>query len=202
MGNILNKASAVGLILCALLSSNAIAQSSPSKRVEGVVEQVLTILRNESLAAEARRDQLKTELGKVFDSRAMAQSALSTNWRSASSEQQDEFQELFRQTLENTYIGRIEAYTNETVEYRAEDIDNNRATVETTIVTAANEIPVNYKLRLRSDGWYVYDVEVENVSMISSYRETYRSVVRRSGMDNLLSEMRKNVEELGAASGS
>ncbi len=202
MGKKMNKAPALAFILCVLLSSYVSAQSSPTERVEGVVGQVLNILRNESLAAVARRDQLKEELGKVFDSRAMAQSALSTNWRSATTEQQVEFQELFRQTLENTYIGRIEAYTDEIVEYRAEDINNNRATVETTIVTAANEIPVNYKLRLRSDGWYVYDVEVENVSMISSYRETYRSVVRRSGMDNLLSEMRENVAAAEAASGS
>ncbi len=203
MGNsILGKISAVTLLLWVLISGNAFAQSSPTERVEGVVEQVLAILRDTSLEPDDRREQLKLELGKVFDSRAMAQSALSTNWRNATTEQQNEFQELFRQTLENTYLGRIEAYTNEIVEYRDEDINNNRATVETTIVTSSNEIPVNYRLRLRSDGWYVYDVEVENVSMISSYRETYRSVVRRSGMDNLLSEMRNNIAEAEAASGS
>ncbi|MEZ5490295.1 MAG: ABC transporter substrate-binding protein [Gammaproteobacteria bacterium] len=191
----------LALLLCALLPGFALAQASPTERVESVVEEVLTILRTQSLTADARREQLKTELGKVFDSRAMAQSALSTNWRNASTEQQNEFQELFRQTLENTYIGRIEAYTNESVEYRDEEINDNRATVETTIVTSANEIPVNYRLRLRSDGWYVYDVEVENVSMISSYRETYRSVVRRSGIDELLAEMRQNVAESEAVSG-
>lgn len=199
--NRLTRNSSLALLFCALLPAMALAQSSPTERVEGVVEEVLTILRNQSLTADARREQLKTELGKVFDSRAMAQSALSTNWRNASAEQQNEFQELFRQTLENTYIGRIEAYTDEAVEYRDEEINNNRATVETTIVTAANEIPVNYRLRLRSDGWYVYDVEVENVSMISSYRETYRSVVRRSGIDDLLAEMRQNVAESEAVSG-
>jgi len=101
------------------------------------------------------------------------------------------------QTLENTYMGRLEAYTNETVEFRKEEIDNNRATVETVILTGGNEIPINYKLRQRSDGWFVYDVEVENVSMVSSYRETYRSVVRRDGMDGLLSQMRERAAEKG-----
>ena len=181
------------LFLCLLFSGNVASQESPTERVRSVVDEVLTILRNQSLDPSERREQLRAQLGQVFDSRAMAQSALSTNWRNASEAQQDEFEELFRQTLENTYIGRIEAYTNESVEYRDEDINNNRATVDTTIVTSSNEIPVNYRLRLRSDGWYVYDVEVENVSMISSYRETYRSVVRRQGMDELLAEMRQNV---------
>jgi len=181
------------VVLCLLFSGNVLGQDSPIDRVRSVVDEVLTILRNDSLEAVARRAQLRSELGQVFDSRAMAQSALSTNWRNASEEQQVEFEELFRRTLENTYIGRIEAYTDEVVEYRGEDINNNRATVDTTIVTSSNEIPVNYRLRLRSDGWYVYDVEVENVSMISSYRETYRSVVRRQGMDELLAEMRQSV---------
>ena len=181
------------LVICLLLSGNVAGQDSPMERVRSVVDEVLTILRNQSLDPEVRREQLRAELGQVFDSRAMAQSALSTNWRNASEQQQNEFQELFRQTLENTYIGRIEAYTDEVVEYRGEDVNNNRATVETTIVTSSNEIPVNYRLRLRSDGWFVYDVEVENVSMISSYRETYRSVVRRSGMEDLLADMRQNV---------
>lgn len=186
------------VVLCLLFSGNVMGQDSPTDRVRSVVDEVLTILRNQSLEGEARREQLRSELGQVFDSRAMAQSALSTNWRNASEEQQIEFEELFRQTLENTYIGRIEAYTDEVVEYRGEDVNNNRATVETTIVTSSNEIPVNYRLRLRSDGWFVYDVEVENVSMISSYRETYRSVVRRQGMDELLAEMRASVATAAA----
>jgi len=67
--------------------------------------------------------------------------------------------------------------------------------VDTVIVTANNEIPINYKLRLRNEGWYVYDVEVENVSMVSSYRETYRSVVRRDGMDGLLEQMRERAAQ-------
>ena len=71
------------------------------------------------------------------------------------------------------------------------NINNTRATVDTVIATANNDIPINYKLRQRSDGWFVYDVEVENVSMVSSYRETYRSVVRRDGMDGLLSQMQE-----------
>ncbi|MGY8789479.1 MAG: MlaC/ttg2D family ABC transporter substrate-binding protein [Pseudomonadales bacterium] len=68
---------------------------------------------------------------------------------------------------------------------------NTRATIDTVIATANNDIHINYKLRQRSDGWFVYDVEVENVSMVSSYRETYRSVVRRDGIDGLLSQMQE-----------
>lgn len=183
---------------CILLTSfNASAQiASPIETVRSVVESILGILRTDGLSVEETQDQVKAEIFKAFDSRAMAQSVLSTNWRQASEEQQNEFEELFSQTLENTYIGRLETYTGETVEYRNEEIRNTRATVDTMIITSNVDIPVNYKLRLRSDGWFVYDVEVENVSMVSSYRETYRSIVRRSGIDGLLTQMRDKAAEL------
>lgn len=186
------------LILLAALALPAAAQNaSPKTRVETTVNAILEILRDDSLGTEEARDLMRVEIGKTFDARAMSQSVLSTNWRDATEAQQDEFQALFMQTLENTYMGRLEAYTNETVEFRSEEIDNNRATVETVVLTGGNEIPINYKLRLRSDGWFVYDVEVENVSMVSSYRETYRSVVRRDGLDGLLAQLRERAGQQG-----
>ena len=183
-------------LLVLFLSMQVFAQNtSPSENVQNTVNAILAILRDDSLDREEARAQMRTEIGKAFDARAMSQSVLSTNWRQATEAQQEEFQSLFMQTLENTYMGRLEAYTNEAVEYRDEEINNNRSQVNTVIVTANNEIPINYKLRLRSDGWFVYDVEVENVSMVSSYRETYRSVVRRDGMDGLLAQMRERAAD-------
>ena len=179
------------------LSFQANAQNaSPMTTVETTVNAILAILRDDSLGTEEARDKMRVEIGKSFDARAMAQSVLSTNWRDATETQQNEFQGLFMQTLENTYMGRLEAYTNETVVFRSEEINNNRATVETVIMTGGNEIPIDYKLRLRSDGWFVYDVDVENVSMVSSYREPYRSIVRREGMDGLLAQMRDKSAQL------
>ena len=180
---------ALGILV---LSFQASAQNTtPTETVETTVNAILEILRDDSLGTEEARELMRAEIGKAFDARAMSQSVLSTNWRSASKEQQEEFQALFMATLEDTYMGRIEAYTNEVVEFRDEEINNNRATVDTVILDGNTDIPINYKLRQRSDGWFVYDVEVENVSMVSSYRETYRSVVRRDGMDGLLAQMRE-----------
>ena len=170
-------------------------EAAPTQTVENTVNAILIILRNDALTQEEKRSQMREKISAAFDARAMSQSVLSTNWRQATREQQQEFQGLFMQTLEDTYMGRLEAYTNEVVEFRDEEINNNRSQVDTVIVTANNEIPINYKLRLRNEGWYVYDVEVENVSMVSSYRETYRSVVRRDGMDGLLDQMRERAAQ-------
>lgn len=187
-----------GLLMLGLLvtlPAAAAEEGAPTSAVKSVVDAILVVLRKPDFDIVNDRPAINVEIRRVFDSTAMAQSVLSTGWRDASVEQQNEFKELLLQTIESTYLNRIKAYTNEVVEFRSEEIRENRATVNTVIVTASGGVPVNYKLRRRSDGWFVYDVEVENVSMVNSYRDTYRDIVRRDGMDGLLEQMRSKVAQ-------
>lgn len=192
----------VALTLClggSLASLPAAAQDgAPTKAVQSVVDGILAILRSPDYDFEADRPRIRAEIQRAFDDTAMAQSVLSTNWRQASKEQQDEFKQLLSRTIESTYIGRVRAYTNETVAFLGEDIRDQRASVNTVIKAPGGDIPITYKLRERKDGWFVYDVEIENVSMVSTYRETYRSIVRRDGMEGLLQQMRDKIAELEA----
>ena len=176
----------------------AAQDGAPTAAVKSVVDAILDILRSPDFKLEDDRPAIRAEIRRAFDDTAMAQSVLSTNWRQATKEQQNEFKDLLSQTIEGTYIGRLRAYSNETVDFLAEEIKENRATVDTVIRSATGDIPLIYKLRKRSDGWFVYDVEIENVSMVSTYRETYRSVVRKDGMDGLLQQMRDKIAELEA----
>jgi phospholipid transport system substrate-binding protein len=188
-------------VLCSSLAVSLPANAqdgAPSAAVKSVVDAILDILRSPGFDLERDRPTIRTEIRRAFDDTAMAQSVLSTNWRQASKEQQDEFKNLLSQTIEGTYIGRLRAFSNETVDFGKEDIRENRATVNTVIRSPSGDIPIIYKLRLRNDGWFVYDVEIENVSMVSTYRDTYRSIVRRDGMDGLLQQMRDKVTELEA----
>lgn len=203
MENIKRAWMAIATVLwLALVAPLASAQTtSPTDSVKSVVNSILAILRDDSLSFEEARPRIRSEIQRGFDDVAMAQSVLSTNWRSASESQQDEFRQLLMRTIESTYIGRVRAYTNETVEFRSESVNGNRAAVNTVIISNSGNIPIVYQLRQRRDGWFVYDVEIENVSMVSTYRETYRSVVRRDGMDGLLQQMRDKLVELEAREG-
>lgn len=203
MENIQRAWMAIATVLwLALVAPLASAQTtSPTDSVKSVVNSILDILRDGSLSFEEARPRIRSEIQRGFDDVAMAQSVLSTNWRSASESQQDEFRQLLMRTIESTYIGRVRAYTNETVEFRSESVNGNRAAVNTVIISNSGNIPIVYQLRQRRDGWFIYDVEIENVSMVSTYRETYRSVVRRDGMDGLLQQMRDKLVELEAREG-
>lgn len=187
------------LAICFLIfivSAMASAAPGPTEQIKTTVDAVLQTLKDHSLNRQEKRERLLNLIKSQFDFRAMSQAALATNWRKASAEEQKRFTEMFSELLEWTYIGRIEAYTNEKVEYTGEKIKKRRAVVGTKIVTANTEIPIIYKLINREDKWLVYNVLVENVNLVRNYRDSYRSIVKKEGINGLLIKMEQKIKEL------
>jgi len=193
---IFNLNSLILSVVLAFFTLNAQAEATPTEQLKSSIEQILNILKDKSIENENRRNQIRTLINDRFYFRAMSQRALARNWKKASKEQQTKFVGLFSQLLENTYIGRIEAYTDERVEYLREKTRNpKRSVVYTQIVTKTADIPINYKLAKKNDQWLVYDVVIEEVSLISNYRSSYDEIIKKDGMDGLLSKMQEKVLE-------
>ena len=173
------------------------ADISPTDSIRGSVDGILTLLQNKELDQATRRKEMRKVINARFDFRAMSQRTLATNWKKASKEQKQEFVTLFSQLIENTYIGRVEAYTDEKVDYPGEKVKGKKAVVETLILTASADIPINYKVYQKKDGeWWVYDVIIEGISLISNYRSSYQDIVSKEGLDGLLAKMRSKIKEL------
>jgi len=164
--------------------------TTPTQQVKGAVDEVLGILKNTALTRDTRQAQIRGVIQKRFDFRSMSQSVLGTNWKKASQAEKDTFVSFFSEYLENTYMEAIEAYTDEQVRYAADKIREDRAVVNTRIVTATGEIPVDYRMRLNDGQWYAYDVVIEGVSLVSNYRSVFSTMIQNEGMDGLL----KNLE--------
>ena len=96
-------------------------------------------------------------------------------------------------------MGKIEAYTDERVEYLKEKMKKKSAVVDTHIVTKSVNIPISYKVLRSGDDWLVYDVVVEEVSLISNYRSTYAEIFKKEGMSGLLAKMEETVERQKSA---
>ena len=178
------------------LASPVFAVDNATESVRMSVDSILGILKDTGLDKPAKREKIRVVIAERFDFRAMSQRTLATNWRKASKEEQQQFVELFSQLIQNTYIGRVEAYTDEGVTYPGEKVTNNRAVVDTLIITSSAEIPVTYKLYLKDDRWLVYDVNIEGVSLISNYRNSYHEIVKRDGFAGLLGQMEEKIKEL------
>jgi phospholipid transport system substrate-binding protein len=184
------------LYLLTVISGNlaAITDKSPLEHVKTSTESVLSILNDQSLDRDEKWQNISKIIYERFDIRSMSQSVLATHWQSATPDEKKRFVEYFSQYIESTYRSKIESYTNQKVKYVKETITGNRAEVETKIVTDATEVPVNYKMKTDSGEWYVYDVVIEGVSMVNSYRSTFSAIVKNEGMDGLLKDIQKKVE--------
>jgi phospholipid transport system substrate-binding protein len=183
-----------GMLLA--MTSLATAGASPTESIRGSVDGILALLQDKEMDKTTRREKIGEVISERFDFRAMSQRTLATNWKSTSKEQRQEFVQLFSKLIENTYIGRVEAYTDEKVDYPGEKVKGKKAVVETLILTASADIPVNYKVYQKNDKWWVYDVVIEGISLISNYRSSYQEIVKKEGFDGLIAKMKAKIKEL------
>ena len=173
--------------------------SSPTGRVKDSVDKVIKVLKDKSLDRETRWSKIGVVINDSFDFRSMSQSVLATNWKKATPEERQQFVVFFSQYLEDTYRTKIEAYTNQKVEFIGETIRGKKAVVETVIITDNSEIPINYKLKNNDGIWYAYDVVIEGISLVSNYRSTFSAIVKNDGMDGLLNDIQSRVNKYKAS---
>jgi len=136
-----------------------------------------------------------------FDFRRMTRSALGRYWRKATEEQRERLTREFQELLVRTYAIMLLGYSDEKVEYlpfRGRPGDK-RVVVRTKVFTSdgAPPVPIDYRLyRTREGEWKVYDVVVDGVSLVSNYRGTFASEVRKGGIDGLIAVLEKHNREL------
>ena len=189
------------LLLILLAATSAVAAvPRPTDQLRETVDRIIKVLRDKNRSQDSILEEVADLVRSKFDFRAMSQRTLGVNWKKATKEEQQRFVQLFAQLLEDTYRGRIKAYTynDEYVEYIGERVRGKRAEVD-TIVVANKEIPVSYKMRLKGEEWLVYDVIIEEVSLISNYRNSYAEIVRDEGFQGLLARMEQKIKELAEA---
>lgn len=169
----------------------ALAATSPMEAVKTTADGVLSTLRDPGLKSkrEARREQIKGLLRARFDFDEMAKRSLGANWSKRTPEEQQQFVSKFSDLLINTYVDRMEDYQGEKIVYGRERRDGDQATVDTKVVDQKGvEHSLNYSLKLNGD-WKVYDVVIEDVSIVNNYRSQFNRVLSKSSFAELLQTM-------------
>lgn len=191
----------VAVVLLMVLASPALAARTPTDTVKDAINQVIAELKGHSLEREQRWASIGRIINDRFDFRSMSQSVLATSWQEATSEEKRQFVEYFSQYLEDTYRTKIESYSDQRVEYLAEQVRKDRATVDTAVVTFDKRIPITYRLKLTKGEWVAYDVVIEGVSLVNSYRSTFSAIVKAGGMDGLLTDLEGRIADYKAKHG-
>jgi phospholipid transport system substrate-binding protein len=187
------------VILVLLIFSVPVYAGVPLNTVQKSVNDVLDVLRNPKLkpesAKEIKKEKLRVIYKSMFDEIEFSKRTLTRNWNSFSPAQRTEFVNLFEQILENSYADKILSYTNEKVEFYKEEMKSDtQAEVQSKIITSSKEIPIFYRVILKDGKWKVYDVVVENVSLVQNYRTQFSDILAKDKPEQLLEILRKKVK--------
>jgi len=186
------------LALMLLMSLPAYA-GAPMSAVESTVNRVLDVLRDPKMKGPAAKS-LKTEKLRViykdmFDEMEFSRRTLTRNWNKFTPEQRREFVDLFEQVLEKTYLDRILEYSNEKIVFYKESmIADDKAEIQSRVITSSKEVPIYYRMILKNGKWKVYDVVVENVSLVQNYRTQFNEILAGGTPEQLLETLRKKVK--------
>lgn len=196
----LRKGPAVCLLALLLFSAANVFADGPTGQIKSAVDRVIKILTDPRLRGEAKKSERHRLLRQVilppFDFNEMAKRSLGANWRRRTAEEQKEFVRIFTDLLEKAYVGRIESYTSEKFVYAGERIDQNFAEVNSKVMTSkGEEFKIDYKLHLVGNEWKIYDVVVEDISLVNNYRSQFSRIINESSYEELVSRMKKKLAE-------
>jgi len=173
---------------------------SPTVQIKSTVDQVIQILTNPQLQGEGRKQERRKRLRDAifvrFDFQEMAQRSLGAHWQRRTPEEQTEFIKVFSDLLEQTYVDKIESYNNEKFIYANERIDGPYAEVGSKMQTSkGEEFTINYKLHRVGEDWRVYDLVIENISLINNYRSQFNRILTGSGFNELVSRIKAKLSD-------
>ena len=153
-------------------------------------DQVQKILQNPAMTLPERREAVRHVAEQVFDVNETAQRALGQHWQQRTPAEREEFVKLFANLLEQTYIARIDEYGGEKLTYVSEQVDGDRGVVRARITTKnGTDVPVESRVLLKGDRWLIYDILIENLSLISNYRSQFDRVIRTSSYEELVKRL-------------
>lgn len=169
---------------------------SPTDQLREYSDKVIKVLDDPALRHQDRRAEVRKIANEIFDLAETAKRALARHWQGRTPAEREEFIQLFADLLERTYITRIDQYGGERIRYVAETVDGDRATVRATVVTKkGTEVPVESRMLLRGERWLIYDVLIENVSLIANYRAQFDKIVRTTSFEELLRRLKSKRNE-------
>jgi phospholipid transport system substrate-binding protein len=177
----------------------ALSENDPLVQLQKSVDEIFMILQSEELKTPEKKDERKqrilTVVNRMFDFRGMARSSLGQNWNSLTTEERDRFVSLFASLIEQRYIGKIDAYSNQKVIYKNQRVRNNKARVYTVIIDKDLEIPIDYSLQMSQGKWLIKDLKIENVSLIVNYRRDFNSIIRKEQFAGLVEKITEQLEK-------
>lgn len=187
-----------------LLSLNAwAAADSPMETIRSMVERARTVLEDPAYQGNDHRQQRLEKVKEVvfpqFDSQEIAKRTLGPYWKDRTEEQRKEFIQLFTALVEKAYSNSLDRYRKDVqFFFDQEHIDDDFAEVDTRIFdpTLNKTFSINYHLHKLNGKWLIYDVVVENVSLVNNYRNQFNRILSKSSYEELVQKLQTKLQQL------
>jgi phospholipid transport system substrate-binding protein len=185
----------IALMLSSVLAFPAwSANLAPDKLVDQTVQEVIDIIRKDEALRngdkEKMLDLIETKILPHFNFNRMTQLAMGQHWSKASPEQQTKLVDEFRTLLVRTYSNALTSYQDETIKVNPIPAlgDRTETSVRSIVIQGKGKepIPIDYAMEKKADGWKVFDVTVAGVSLVTNYRGSFNSQVRKGGVEGLI----------------
>lgn len=189
----------VVLILCFIMGGQLqAADQGPTADLQPILQDLTTVLADSSLKGDehriARRTKIMSIIGHGFDFREMSKRVLGRTWQEIDAKERDNFTSLMTRLLENVYIGKLESYSGQTLEYTGETIKEDRGQVSVLLDNAGVKIPIHYIMRKAETRWMVYDINIEGVSLVRNYQEQFRAILRQDKYEGLVKVLKEKID--------
>ena len=187
---------ALGSILVVASGGTTLHAAAPGEQVKSTIDQVMEVLKDSKLQGSSkkaeRREKLRQIIVPKFDFAEMAKRALGNNWNRYPDKQQ-EFVTAFKQLLEETYADQIELASGvDKIVYLNERTEKDYAEVDTKVISSkGEETPMTYKLHPVDSDWKVFDIVVENISIVNNYRSQFSRVLSNASLDELIKRIKE-----------
>lgn len=189
---------AAALLLC-LGAQTAIASPSPEQMLQATTDQMRGLIKQNHDTwrgnAQAFYKAVDEVLVPHFDVKYIAQLILARNWKSATDAQREQFQAAFKDMLVHAYADALlDYYDSAKIDIKPARIENgNDATVDSNVAASSSAQPVaiSFKLRKVGDNWLIYDLIVENVSLVLNFRTQVGAEIKRTSLDAVIARMQQ-----------
>ena len=165
----------------------------PVELLERTSTQVIKILRDDHELLKNEPDRIYKVIDDYIlphlDDVTMAKLALGKNWKKATREQKLQFVEEFKNLLVRTYSKSLIEFKDQEIKYFPVKLaaDAQKVSVNAEVIQPGGpSIPMAYRMRIKNNAWKVYDIKIDGISLVTSYRGTFTQEVRKSGIDGLL----------------
>ena len=165
--------------------------------VKKKVAVIFDLLGKQDIEKNERNEKIVGELNAIMDFQLAAYLSLGKHWKKISKTQKKEFVETFQQYINNYIVEKIDLYTNQKIDIGdSKIVKKGRAELEIGILSGGETLQVNFKLRKnKKKEWRVYDVDIEGVSLITTFRSQFSGVLKSSSFEELLEKLKNPTEQ-------